>query len=284
MRHKDNHYYYDYYNYNYNYNNNNYYYYYCQGKHGDDTPTTRTSIAILLQRKVAHILHKIFAPMSIVPCARRWKRRRSPLRDLTAEGPAPSATTYSYSGSELAAPIEDLRPSHRAAALSAPTTTVACRPTHLMSSAEQQVQAARFRAILQILNVNGTELAARGWQCWVQTFGELGNERHTMFGEYVFRGMAAWFQNQYIHRHRMATPEELTIGWFQLPAHFSRAAAAAPATEHDVVFYPAIFSETWVQGNLVPMACLHIVVMSSRPWYVHVSRAHSTRTLRIVLC
>ena len=230
----------------------------------------------------------------------------APIEDLRP------ASTYSYSGCELAAPIEDLRPSGahgchwrqerarkreqdqselvatRQHADSSggvpPATQVACRPTQLMSSAEQQIQVERFRAILGILNLNGTEWAARGWQNWVQTFGEMGNERSTMFGEYVWSGMAAWFQNRYIHRHRMATPEELTIGWFQLPADFSRAAAQAPATEYDFHFYPAIFSETWVQGDLVPMACLHIVVVSSRPWYVHVSRVHCTQTLRIFLC
>ena len=74
---------------------------------------------------------------------------------------------------------------------------------------------------------------------------------------------------------------ELTMGWFLLPHIFSQAQARMPADRRDTIWFPAFFSETWVDVSteLVPMTCLNIVLWSSRPWWVHKSRVRNTALL-----
>jgi len=115
-----------------------------------------------------------------------------------------------------------------------------------------------------------------GLVAYTNQFGELGEiyEGH-QFGKKVWRGMLNMYMHHYRYNYRFPDFSNLTLGWFCMPIEFSRSSAALPYMQgRDKVWYPAVFG--WQEGELIIMACLHIVLRNSRPWWVHVTRVRNT--------
>ena len=102
-----------------------------------------------------------------------------------------------------------------------------------------------------------------------------------MWGDRVWQGLAQMFFNQYQYAYLFSNDAtRLTVGWFLCPSNFGRANAQAAATQGDRFWFPAVFEDT-DDPYTIRMACLNIVINSSRPWWVHRSRVHNTVTITV---
>ena len=137
-----------------------------------------------------------------------------------------------------------------------------------LSRAEWQQQVVRVDGVLARANIRGTFSA----QSYVARYGEVGPGRNA-FGDDVWRGLQMQFRNYPFASRYAGYP--MHLGWFLLPEPFSRAGAATAPSQRELLhprWYPAVFGG-YVTDGALQMSCLNIVVMGSRPWWVHRDRA-----------
>jgi len=139
-------------------------------------------------------------------------------------------------------------------------------------SAEQiRVQQARVGQLACRLNLTFSE---NFMQQYIATFGLVLDEAsHNGFGEDLWNGMYRLLDRY--RRRSSFTPTHL--GWFLLPRPFSKQQAERPMTEDEfgeTSYYPAFF-HVYVNGyghETAQMACLHILWVGCRGWWIHGSR------------
>ena len=105
-------------------------------------------------------------------------------------------------------------------------------------------------------------------QRYVRTFGFI-DESCGGFGSDLWLGMHRLFA-QY---HRLGSFRPTHLGWFVLPNPFSRHQAGRPTSEDaagPATYYPAFFHVYSTDGYY--MACLRILWIGCRSWWVHPSR------------
>ena len=108
---------------------------------------------------------------------------------------------------------------------------------------------------------------------YVKEFG-LIDDQHP-FGRQVWTGLINLF-SQYRYSYRVHDGRWM-MGWFQAPHNFSTRAAMTPVDPlRDTIFYPACFF-IFGDGSEVVMACEAILLLGSKPWWVHPSRVRNFR-------
>ena len=118
----------------------------------------------------------------------------------------------------------------------------------------------------------------RGYWLYTSKFGEI--TENAPFGENLWQGLTDIFV-QYRYNYNMNG--EKRYGWFVAPASFSKKASETPRGPSDHIFYPCVVTVVFFQGQVwFLMACLHILLISSKPWYIHCSRFIDARDLLIV--
>ena len=142
-----------------------------------------------------------------------------------------------------------------------------------LTSAEFVAQQHAYADLVRRLNAGHSY----GVEQYIETFGLINSTQRANhpygdgWGKDVWSGMGV-LQQRYLHMHRMVGRR--VHGWFLLPRPFSQAQAGLPASEDEPgieQYYPALF-------GIVPdsksyyMACLHILLVNCRPWWVHHSR------------
>jgi len=129
----------------------------------------------------------------------------------------------------------------------------------------------RYHDVFNILNLDPLVWSA---EKYINRFGVV-TEQHR-FGDKVWSGMLDLFSREYSYKNNF-TGGNLMIGWFLCPCHFSNANALQPPQAGDTVWYPAVFCD--MGGDVLLMACLHIVLVNCRAWQVYRER---TLHLRVV--
>ena len=136
---------------------------------------------------------------------------------------------------------------------------------------DREEQTVLYRQIATRLNIQGHAMEA-----YIARNGPLSAQEP--FGEFHWRGLLIEFM-EYRWRHVMGNVESLEVGWVLIPAEFSRAEAQLGPLPADYEFYPAII---WRDARWARIACKHIAVMNSRPWWVHLDRLFQLRRMRQV--
>lgn len=112
---------------------------------------------------------------------------------------------------------------------------------------------------------------------YIQRFGLINSTQRANhpygdgWGKDVWNGMG-FLQQRYSHMHKMGG--RLVHGWFLLPRPFSQAQGGLPACTDEpgsAQYYPALFA-IFPNSMLYRMACLHILLVNCKPWWVHDSR------------
>ena len=101
----------------------------------------------------------------------------------------------------------------------------------------------------------------------MQYFARFGLLRQGDFGRSVFVGMRHIWQT---YRWNYRFVGTIYMGWFALPQPFSKVEAGRPMQVAVAQWYPCLFQyydEQWRE-----MACLNLVALNSKPWWVHYSR------------
>ena len=138
--------------------------------------------------------------------------------------------------------------------------------------AEFTAQKCAYAALVQRLNVGHSY----GMLRYIESFGLINTiqgANHPSgdgWGKDVWSGMGV-LEQRYVHLHRMGG--RLVHGWFLLPRPFSRRRAGEHASTDEpgpAQYYPALFAI--FPGEHFRMACLHILLMNCKPWWVHESR------------
>ena len=113
---------------------------------------------------------------------------------------------------------------------------------------------------------------------YVAMFGLLQPTREHMFGESVWHGMLTLL-SRYVHAGRyLGQGGQVYVGWFLCPQPFGRDRAMEPATGQDTQYYPATFV-IWHDCVVARMACEAILLQNARPWWIHLTRMCSRRSL-----
>ena len=137
-----------------------------------------------------------------------------------------------------------------------------------------QTPEALYCAAFQKLNIRHSIPA------YIERFGHITNTHY--FGDKVFEGMLDLIRRgTYKYSQHLTHQGRLSMGWFQCPHKFSKHEARCPPSAEDDTFYPAIFVENGVNHIEIKMACLHIVIQSVKPWFVHISRVHNRITVSL---
>lgn len=97
------------------------------------------------------------------------------------------------------------------------------------------------------------------------------------FGDRLWEGMRAHLRAYYARGGRgspSAYGAHFRAGWFLCPEPFGREAAALSVEQggSSGIWYPAVFTMGYHTQETISMWCLHILVMRTRVWHVHVSR------------
>ena len=128
-----------------------------------------------------------------------------------------------------------------------------------------------------------TKLCIQGaipMEAYIQRNGPLSYEHP--FGEFHWRGLIEEYM-AYRWQHLLAEISILKIGWVLIPGSFSRDNAAMPPCPGDSMYYPAVIEQDPQYGELARMACKHIAIMNSRPWWLHVSRLCQLQSFTAVM-
>ena len=112
-------------------------------------------------------------------------------------------------------------------------------------------------------------------EAYIQRNGPLSDEHP--FGEFHWRGLIEEYM-RYSWQHLLAEIHNLQIGWVLIPRSFSQHNAMMPSCPGDSMYYPAVIDQDPEYGQLARMACKHIAIMSTRPWWIHVSRLCQLRS------
>lgn len=132
---------------------------------------------------------------------------------------------------------------------------------------DPQEQVLLYEHAQTTLNIRGIPMAA-----YIQQYGPLSIQ--SPFGEFHWAGLLRQFMG-YRWRHTLGDLEHLVVCWVLIPARFGRQDAALPPGPSDHQYYPAV---VWMHSTgLARMACLHIAIMSSRPWWIHAERVFYPR-------
>jgi len=132
---------------------------------------------------------------------------------------------------------------------------------------QPQVLSADIRCYHDVFNILNLDPVFWSAEKYINKFGVI-TEQHR-FGDKVWPGMLDSFSREYSYKYNF-TGGDLMIGWFMCPCHFSKANALQPPQAGDTVWYPAVFCDKG--GDVLLMACLHIVLLNSRPWHVYRGR------------
>ena len=153
------------------------------------------------------------------------------------------------------------RPSACTLVLLTPSGTVG------LTTAEFEAQQRAYAHLARRLNAGHSYGVGR----YIADFG-LIDATQGGFGRDVWSGMGV-LQQRYTHMYNMGG--KLVYGWFVLPRPFSQAQARRPVWEDDssepAQYYPALFA-IFPDSMHHRMACLHILLHNSKPWWVHESR------------
>jgi hypothetical protein len=135
-----------------------------------------------------------------------------------------------------------------------------------LTTAQFEAQSRAYGDVVRRLNAGYSYGVGR----YISEFG-LIDATH-QWGRDVWSGMGV-LQQRYPHMYNMGG--KLVHAWFTLPRPFSQAQARRPVWEDDsselVQYYPALFA-IFPDSMHHRMACLHILIVNSKPWWVHESR------------
>ena len=114
---------------------------------------------------------------------------------------------------------------------------------------------------------------------YIELYGPIGTAEEDKYGSRVWEGMSRQLWPKYMYQYQMVGATSWQIGWFKCPEPFSKNRALLPADQDKLVrtqqYYPAIFAIT-AGSEFYDMACLHIFIVSCKPWKVHPSRVCNT--------
>ena len=144
----------------------------------------------------------------------------------------------------------------------APTAAV---PVVRSAALDQTLQMRLYHQISTKLCIQ----AANPMEAYIQRNGLLSDEHP--FGEFHWRGLIEEYM-RYSWRHKLAEMHNLQIGWVLIPRSFSQHNAMLPSCPVDSMYYPAVIDQDPEYGQQARMACKNIVIMNTRPWWIHVSR------------
>ena len=116
---------------------------------------------------------------------------------------------------------------------------------------------------------------------YVQQFGLVGHGRNE-FGNLWRLGMLARYQT-YPYKHRFRGCR-VWLGWFMLPLVPGQMQARKPPSNQEIMapsWFPAFFAGDMADEEL-QMSCLNIVVIGSKPWWVH--RRRAVNVMEITSC
>ena len=142
-----------------------------------------------------------------------------------------------------------------------------------LTSAEFVAQQHAYADLVRRLNAGHSY----GVVQYIERFGLINSTQRANhpygdgWGKDVWSGMGV-LQQRYVHMHKMGG--RLVHGWFLLPRPFSQAQAGLPASEDEPgieQYYPALFG-IFPDSMCYYMACLHILLVNCKPWWVHHSR------------
>ena len=112
-----------------------------------------------------------------------------------------------------------------------------------------------------------------GRYSYMEYFARFGLLRQGDFGRSIFVGMCQIWQT-YRWNYRFRCVGTIYMGWFALPQPFSKAEAERPMQVAVAEWYPCFFqyyNEQCLEMG-AQMACLNLVELNSKPWWVHYSR------------
>ena len=104
-----------------------------------------------------------------------------------------------------------------------------------------------------------------GVQNYTALYGTLSEQ--SPFGDRVWAGLAKDFL---LYQYAYQMTGRRYMGWFLCPRSFSRAHAGQPRVVGDSEWYPAVFCGN--KNEVMQMACLHIVLIGCRIWWVDSDR------------
>jgi hypothetical protein len=142
-----------------------------------------------------------------------------------------------------------------------------------LTSAEFVAQQHAYADLVRRLNAGHSYEVGQ----YIERFGLINSTQRANlpygdgWGKDVWSGMGV-LQQRYVHMQKMSG--RLVHGWFLLPRPFSQAQAGLPASEDEpgsAQYYPALFA-IFPNSMLYRMACLHILLVNCKPWWVHDSR------------
>jgi len=147
------------------------------------------------------------------------------------------------------------------------TDIVLATPSGLvrLTSSLYEAQSHAYADVVRRLNTG------HGGVMWYISHFGLIDSTQGGWGRDVWSGMGV-LQQRYTYMYMMEG--KLVRGWFVLPRPFSRGQAQRPVWEdrpEPMQFYPAIFA-IFPDSMHHRMACLHILIASSKPWWIHESR------------
>jgi hypothetical protein len=209
-------------------------------------------------------------------CIDRSSLRMAAARNV-ASGTAGNASAGASAGSVLSGNSSSLAmPPANATAYKTLNMTIVLRtPSGLVSltSAEFVAQQHAYADLVRRLNAGHSY----GVEQYIERFGLINSTQRANlpygdgWGKDVWSGMGV-LQQRYVHMHKMGG--RLVHGWFLLPRPFSQAQAGLPASEDEPgieQYYPALFG-IFPDSMCYYMACLHILLVNCKPWWVHHSR------------
>ena len=209
-------------------------------------------------------------------CIDRSSLRMAAARNV-ASGTAGNASAGASAGSVLSGNSSSLAmPPANATAYKTLNMTIVLRtPSGLVSltSAEFVAQQHAYADLVRRLNAGHSY----GVEQYIERFGLINSTQRANlpygdgWGKDVWSGMGV-LQQRYVHMHKMGG--RLVHGWFLLPRPFSQAQAGLPAYEDEPgieQYYPALFG-IFPDSMCYYMACLHILLVNCKPWWVHHSR------------
>ena len=197
-------------------------------------------------------------------CATREMVRRPVMSSSSAPSPASTAPAAS-----AAAP--QATPSMPASAASSSATA----PNDwVLKRLDHRIQSVLYDEISAVLN----SYHRKGLLGYIQQYGALSAEHR--FGEHVWHGLGREY-DIYPFRHLMDDVNTLEMAWFLLPQNCSKDAARLPPRVGDHRWYPTVCTRT--TGGERRVACQHMLMEGTRPWWVHEDRIAQARPLMDVM-
>ena len=110
---------------------------------------------------------------------------------------------------------------------------------------------------------------------YVTLFGHFTDE--CPWGVGVLQGMIElWRARNHPQTWMTDRADEVGVGWFLAPAHFSRLGAAQPTGEFDNMWYPTVY---FVIKNVWHIKCIYILVNGTPYWVTVCARVRIVRRL-----